>query len=78
MNVKPPCRFVNQTKKSQIVNETGYLILAVIAVLASAVATDWTEQLLTVAFIFGWKWICGNQTQVIQIYTADPNEHSSI
>jgi hypothetical protein len=63
---------------TQIVGEAGYLILAIIALLASAVTTQWTEQFITVAFLLGWKWICGRQTQVIQIYTTDPNEHNKV
>jgi len=82
VNVNLARRLGNRTQQRklmhQIVNEFGYLALTVIAVLTSAVATDYSEQLLTVAVIFGWKWICGNQTQVIQIYTNDHNEPSSV
>jgi len=62
---------------AQIADEAGYLILTVIALVASAVATEWTEQFIAVAFLLGWKWIRGSQTQVIQIFTTDHNEHSN-
>ncbi len=79
MNLKLGRRFGNRTQQkslmSKIADEAGYLILAVISLLASAVAIGWSEQLLTVAIIFGWKWICGNQSQVIQIFTHDEKEY---
>jgi hypothetical protein len=81
MNIQLARRLGSQTTKclvSKVASESGYLILALIAVLVSAVATEWSDQLLTVAFIFGWKWICGSQTQVIQVYTTDINQNSSI
>jgi hypothetical protein len=60
---------------SIVIDEAGYLILAIIALVASAVTTEWTEQFLTVAIILGWKWICGRQTQVIQIFTQEKKEY---
>jgi hypothetical protein len=66
------------SKKSMaavVVDEAGYPILVIIALWASAVTTQWTEQFLTVAIILGWKWICGNQTQVIQIFTNEEKDY---
>ena len=58
-----------------LIDKTGYLILTFIALWASVRFSEYGEQFLTLAILLGWKWICGNQTQVIQIFTQEEKEH---
>lgn len=79
MNVMPPNRILNCAPRkrviAQVLDQAGYLILTIIALVVSAVTAEWTEQFLAVAIILGLKWICGNQIQVIQIFTHSEKEY---
>ena len=58
-----------------LIDKAGYPALTFVALWASARFSDYGEQFLTLAIILGWKWICSNQTQVIQIFTQEAKEY---
>ena len=60
---------------SQLIDKAGYALLALVALWASARFPEWCEQFIALAIILGWKWIVGDQTQVIQIFTHDDREY---
>lgn len=60
---------------SQLIDKAGYAFLALAALWASARFPEWSEQFIALAIILGWKWICGAQVQVIQIFTHDDREY---
>jgi len=52
-----------------VLNHSKYMILAFVALWASAIYSDFSMQFLTLAVILGLKWVFESQKQVIQIYT---------
>jgi hypothetical protein len=72
-------RLKNRLKESTVRKEalTGafdqskYMILALIALWASARFADYSMQFLALAVIFGLKWVFESQKQVIQIFSQE-------
>ena len=72
-------RIKNRLKESAVGKEviTGvldhskYMILAFIALWASARFADYSVQLLVLAVILGLKWVFESQKQVIHIFTKE-------
>ena len=58
-----------------LLDKSGYLILTFMALLISAMLSDYTEQFLTLAGILGMKWVWGSQPQVMHIFTHDEKEY---
>lgn len=79
MNVRLANRLGNQIPARSVlallIDRAGYVILAFVALWASARFSEWSEQFIALAIILGWKWICGSQVQVIQIFTHDEKEY---
>ena len=75
MNARLASRLGNQapgkSTLAMVVDQVGYLVLALMALVASAIATYWAAQLITLSIILGCKWIYGNQVQVIQIFNYE-------
>lgn len=71
MNVMPQNRIMHQMPRRSllgyIVDAAGYEFLAIVSLWASVRFSDWSEQFIALAIILGWKWICGNQPNVVQI-----------
>lgn len=51
----------------ELLDRTGYAILAFVALLASAITTEWSIQFIVLSIILGLKWIFESQRTVIQI-----------
>ena len=52
-----------------IFSDLSYVFLSFMALFLSAVFHDFMWQFMTLAFILGLKWVFGNRTQVIQIFS---------
>lgn len=55
----------------QLLDKSGYMILAFITLGASAITTEWSMQFIVLALIFGLKWVFTGQKQIIQIFTQE-------
>jgi len=55
---------------SGVLNHSRYMILAFVALWASAICCDFSLQFLALAVILGLKWVFESQKQVIQIFTT--------
>ena len=55
----------------QILDKSGYMILALIALWASARFAEFTTQFIALSIILGLKWIFGDRKRVIQIFTQE-------
>ena len=55
----------------RILDKSGYMILAFIALWASARFYELSNQFLALAVILGLKWVFDSQKQIIQIFTQD-------
>lgn len=68
-------RISEQRIKKEIIagalNHSKYMILAFVALWASAICSDFNMQFLALAVILGLKWVFESQKQVIQIYTYE-------
>ena len=72
-------RLKNRVKESTVrkeaitgvLDQSKYMILAFIALWASARFADYSMQFLTLAVILGLKWVFDSQKQVIQIFTQE-------
>ena len=54
-----------------VLDKFKYMILAFVALWASAICSDFSMQFLALAVILGLKWVFESQKQVIQIYTYE-------
>ena len=54
-----------------VLDHSKYMILAFIALWASARFADYSMQFLALAVILGLKWVFESQKQVIQIFTQE-------
>lgn len=54
-----------------VLDQSKYMILAFIALWASARFADYSMQFLVLAVILGLKWVFESQKQVIQIFTQE-------
>ena len=55
----------------RIFSELGYVFLSFTALFLSAVFNGFMWQFMTLALMLGLKWIFGNRTQVIQIFSSE-------
>ena len=55
----------------QILDKSGYMILAFVALWASARFAEFTMQFLALSVILGLKWVFDSNKQVIQIFTQE-------
>ena len=56
---------------AQILDKSGYMILAFVALWASARFAEFTMQFLALSIILGLKWVFDSNKQVIQIFTQE-------
>jgi len=55
----------------ELIDKSGYAILAFIALWASAMLTSFSVQFLCLSMLLGLKWVFGSQKQVIQILMSE-------
>ena len=55
----------------RILDKSGYMILAFVALWASARFSDYSMQFLALAVILGLKWVFDSQKQIIQIFMKE-------
>ena len=55
----------------RLFSDLGYILLSFMALFLSAAFHDFMWQFMTLALILGLKWIFGNRTQVIQIFSSE-------
>jgi hypothetical protein len=63
-----------ETKRNvavELLDRAGYAILSLVALWASAMATEWGMQFLVLSVILGLKWIFDSSRHVIQIFMQD-------
>jgi len=56
---------------AELLDKSGYAILAFIALWASAVLSTFSVQFIALSVIFGLKWVFGSQKTTIQILMSE-------
>ena len=59
------------TKITRFLREVVYMLSAITLIVASAVFSEISQQLLALSLILGFKWVWVSQNQVIQIFNHE-------